>query len=122
MKIKAGDTVVVIAGKDKNRVNKKGQKEAVVGKVLKVFPSENKVIVEGVNKVKKAVKPSQRNNKGGIIEMEAKIDASNVMIQDPKTKEPTRVGYKIENGQKVRYAKKSNTVLDVVSKPKTSDK
>ena len=90
MKIKAGDTVVVIAGKDKNRVNKKGQKEPVVGKVLKVFPSENKVIVEGVNMVKKSVKPSQRNQKGGIVEQEAKIDASNVMIQDPKTKEPTR--------------------------------
>lgn len=122
MKIKTGDTVVVIAGKDKNRVNKKGQVEPVVGKVLKVYPEENKLIVEGVNMVKKSTKPSQRNQKGGIIEKEAKIDASNVMLQDPKTKEPTRVGYKFENGEKVRYAKKSNTVLNVVSKPKTSNK
>lgn len=115
MKIKTGDTVVVIAGKDAKRVDKKGNPQPVVGKVVKALPKENKVVVEGVNKVKKSTKPGQ-NTKGGIIEVEAPIHVSNVMIQDPKTKEPTRVGYKVvgegENAKKVRYAKKSGTVLD----------
>lgn len=111
MKIKTGDTVVVIAGKDSKTVTKKGV-ESTTGKVLKVYPETNKVIVEGVNKVKKHQKPTQQNTSGSIVEKEAPIDASNVMILDPKTKTPTRVGYKMENGKKVRYAKKSGTVLD----------
>ena len=111
MKIKTGDTVVVIAGKDSKTVTKKGV-ESTTGKVLKVYPETNKVIVEGVNKVKKHQKPTQQNTTGSIVEKEAPIDASNVMILDPKTKTPTRVGYKMENGKKVRYAKKSGTVLD----------
>jgi large subunit ribosomal protein L24 len=111
MKIKTGDTVVVIAGKDSKTVTKKGV-ESTTGKVLKVYPETNKVVVEGVNKVKKHQKPTQQNTQGSIIEMEAPIDASNVMLLDPKTKTPTRVGYKMENGKKVRYAKKSGTVLD----------
>ena len=111
MKIKTGDTVVVIAGKDSKTVTKKGV-ESTTGKVLKVYPETNKVVVEGVNKVKKHQKPTQQNATGSIIEKEAPIDASNVMILDPKTKTPTRVGYKMENGKKVRYAKKSGTVLD----------
>ncbi|MCR5462797.1 MAG: 50S ribosomal protein L24 [bacterium] len=111
MKIKTGDTVVVIAGKDSKTVTKKGV-ESTTGKVLKVYPETNKVVVEGVNKVKKHQKPTQQNTSGSIIEKEAPIDASNVMILDPKTKTPTRVGYKMENGKKVRYAKKSGTVLD----------
>jgi len=111
MKIKTGDTVVVIAGKDSKTVTKKGV-ESTTGKVLKVYPETNKVVVEGVNKVKKHQKPTQQNTSGSIVEKEAPIDASNVMILDPKTKTPTRVGYKMENGKKVRYAKKSGTVLD----------
>ena len=111
MKIKTGDTVVVIAGKDSKQVTKKGV-ESTTGKVLKVYPETNKVVVEGVNKVKKHQKPTQQNTQGSIIEKEAPIDASNVMLLDPKTKTPTRVGYKMENGKKVRYAKKSGTVLD----------
>ena len=111
MKIKTGDTVVVIAGKDSKTVTKKGV-ESTTGKVLKVYPESNKVVVEGVNKVKKHQKPTQQNTTGSIVEKEAPIDASNVMILDPKTKTPTRVGYKMENGKKVRYAKKSGTVLD----------
>ena len=111
MKIKTGDTVVVIAGKDSKQVTKKGV-ESTTGKVLKVYPETNKVVVEGVNKVKKHQKPTQQNTQGSIVEMEAPIDASNVMLLDPKTKTPTRVGYKMENGKKVRYAKKSGTVLD----------
>lgn len=111
MKIKTGDTVVVIAGKDSKQVTKKGV-ESTTGKVLKVYPETNKVVVEGVNKVKKHQKPTQQNTTGSIVEKEAPIDASNVMILDPKTKTPTRVGYKMENEKKVRYAKKSGTVLD----------
>ena len=94
MKIKTGDTVVVIAGKDSKTVTKKGV-ENTTGKVLKVYPETNKVVVEGVNKVKKHQKPTQQNTTGSIVEMEAPIDASNVMILDPKTKTPTRVGYKM---------------------------
>jgi large subunit ribosomal protein L24 len=103
MRIKTGDQVVVIAGKDKSKR----------GRVLKVIPKENRVIVEGVNIVKRHTKPSPAHPEGGIIEKEAPIHASNVMLVDPKTGEPTRVGYKfLEDGTKVRYAKKSGEVID----------
>ena len=108
MNIKTGDTVVVIAGKDKFTKDKKGNLVPTTGKVLKVYPKTNKVVVEGVNKVKKHQKPTQANQQGGIIEMEAPIDASNVMLLDPETNKPTRVGIKIdEKGNKIRVAKKS---------------
>ena len=107
MKIKTGDTVVVIAGKDSKTVTKKGV-ESTTGKVLKVYPETNKVVVEGVNKVKKHQKPTQQNTQGQIVEMEAPIDASNVMLLDPKTNKPTRVGIKVdEKGNKIRVSKKS---------------
>ncbi|KAB2846611.1 MAG: 50S ribosomal protein L24 [Melioribacteraceae bacterium] len=85
MKIRKDDNVIVIAG------NNKGKK----GKVLKVFPKANRVIVEGVNIQKRHTKPNQANPQGGIIEKEASINASNVMVLDPKSNEPTRVGKKI---------------------------
>ncbi len=85
MKIRKNDNIIVIAG------NSKGS----TGKVLKVFPKLNRVIIEGVNIRKRHTKPSQDNPNGGIIEKEAPIDASNVMILDPKSNEPTRVGSKI---------------------------
>ena len=108
MNIKTGDTVVVIAGKDKYTKDKKGNLVPTTGKVLKVYPKTNKVLVEGVNKVKKHQKPTQQNQQGGIIEKEAPIDASNVMLLDPKTNKPTRVGIKVdEKGNKIRVAKKS---------------
>jgi len=101
--VKKGDTVIVITGKDK------GKK----GRVLQAYPRENRVLVEGVNLVKKHTRPSQANPQGGIITQEAPIHASNVMPVDPKTGEATRVGYKIlDNGKKVRIAKKSGEVLD----------
>ena len=113
MQIKAGDTVVVIAGKDKYTQDKKGNLIPTTGKVLKVFPKENKVLVEGVNKVKKHVKPNQLNQTGSIQEVEAPIDASNVMILDPKANVRTRIGYTTnEKGVKVRVTKKSGTILD----------
>lgn len=112
MKLKQGDQVAVIAGKDQFKVDKNGTKKRTTGKILKVIPSENKVVVEGVNKVKKHQRPTQQNEKGKIITKEAPIDASNVAILDPKTKTPTRVGIKVVGDKKVRYAKKSGTVLD----------
>lgn len=102
MHVKKGDKVQVISGKDKGKR----------GVILKAIPKQNRVIVEGVNIVKKHVKPSQANPQGGIIEMEAPIHVSNVMPIDPETNEPTRVGYRFENGKKIRYAKKSGKPLD----------
>lgn len=107
MKIKKNDNVMIIAG------NAKGK----TGKVLKVYPAENKLIVEGVNIKKRHTKPNQKNQQGGIIEKEAPIDASNVMIIDPKTNETTRIGAKIiideKTGKKkiVRISKKSGEML-----------
>ncbi len=101
MKLKVGDKVIVITGSNKG-------KEGTIKKVLK---KDNKVIVEGVNLVKKH-KKDNGNEKGGIIEFEAPIHASNVMIIDPKTKRPTRIGHTIKKDKKVRITKKSSEVLD----------
>lgn len=101
--VKKGDTVIVITGKDK------GKK----GRVLQVLPKDGKVLVEGVNLVKKHTRPSQANPQGGIVNQEAPIHSSNVMLTDPKTGEATRVGHLIQkNGKKVRIAKKSGEPLD----------
>ena len=102
MFLKTGDKVRVIAGKDK------GQE----GTVKKTLASENRVIVEGVNVVKKHQKPSNVNPNGRIIDQEAPINASNVMLLDPSTNEPTRVGYQVVDGKKVRVAKKSGQQID----------
>jgi len=101
LKIKSGDTVIVTAG------DHKGSE----GKVMRVFLEKNKAIVEGVNLVKKHEKPSAANPQGGITEKEAPIHISNLALVDPKSGEATRVGYKMEDGKKVRFAKKSNQVL-----------
>ena len=98
MKIKKDDLVVVLSGKDKGKQ----------GKVLRALPSENKVVVEGVAIIKKAMRPNQTNQQGGIVSMEAPIDASNVALIDPKDGKPTHVGVRVsEDGTKVRYAKRS---------------
>ncbi|MCM1130821.1 MAG: 50S ribosomal protein L24 [Roseburia sp.] len=109
MQIKTGDTVVVIAGKDKFTKDKKGNLVPTTGKVLRVYPKTNRVVVEGVNKITKHQKPTQTNQSGSKIEKEAPIDASNVMLLDPKVNKPTRVSIKIdENGKKIRVSKKSD--------------
>ena len=101
LKIKSGDNVIVTAG------DHKGSE----GRVMRIFRDKNKAIVEGVNMVKKHEKPSAENPQGGITEKEAPIHISNLAIVDPKSGEATRVGYKMEDGKKVRFAKKSNQVL-----------
>jgi large subunit ribosomal protein L24 len=102
MNFKTGDKVVVIAGKDKGKE----------GKILKTLAKENKVVVENVNVVKKHQKGNGQTS-GGIVDMEAPIHASNVMIVDPKTKKPTRIGHSTDkNGKKIRVTKKSNSSLD----------
>lgn len=102
-KIKKGDKVVVLVGRDKGKT----------GTVNKVMPAEGRVIVSGVNMVKRHQRPTQVQA-GGIEEKEAPIQISNVAIADPKTGEPTRVGFKItDDGKKVRVAKKSGEVIDV---------
>lgn len=107
LKIKKNDNVIVIAGNEKGKT----------GKVLKVFPKKQRVIVEGVNIVKRHTRPSQKNPQGGIIKKEAPIHISNVMLIDPKTNERTRVGSKIiydeltKKKKIVRVSKKSGEMI-----------
>jgi large subunit ribosomal protein L24 len=112
MYIKAGDTVAIIAGRDQFVTDKKGNKTRKTGRVIKVYPRTDRVLVEGVNIVKKHQRPTQQNEKGGILEKEAPIHVSNVALLDPKTNKPTRVGFRFVDGKKVRYAKKSGESLD----------
>ncbi|TRX40087.1 50S ribosomal protein L24 [Flavobacterium restrictum] len=101
LKIKSGDIVRVIAG------DHKGEE----GKVLRVYREKNKAVVEGVNMVSKHTKPSAKSPQGGIVKKEASIQISNISLIDPKTKETTRVGIRVEGDKKVRFSKKSNQVL-----------
>ena len=102
MKIKKGDQVIVTTGRDKGKQ----------GEVLRAMPKTNKVVVQGVNMVKRHTRPSQ-TNAGGIISKEAPIDVSNVALIDPEPGKPTRVGFKVVDGEKVRVAKKSGKVIAV---------
>lgn len=97
MRIKKGDKVKVITGAYKG----------TIGEVTKAFPKEDKVIVEGVNMVKKHLRPTQQNPDGGTVEKEAKIHVSNVMLYDEKAKQASRVKYEMKDGKKVRVYKKS---------------
>lgn len=102
-RIRSGDEVVVIAGKHKGSH----------GKVMKVLPEDDRVVVQGVNIVTKHVKPSRENPQGGIQKREAPIHLSNVMLADPKSGDPTRVRFKtLESGTKVRVAVKSGEQID----------
>ena len=96
-KIKKGDTVYVNSGNDKGKT----------GKVLSIITEKDRVIVEGVNLVSKHTKPNSKQPQGGIIKQEAAIHISNVNLIDPASSKPTRVGFKVEDGKKVRVAKKS---------------
>ena len=103
MNFKVGDEVVVIAGSDKGKT----------GKIVKTLKNENKVVVEGVHMVKKHQKPTGQET-GGILDVAAPINASNVMIIDPKTKKRTRIGHTTDTktGKKIRITKKSNEKID----------
>lgn len=96
MKIKKGDTVLIISGKYRGKI----------GKVLKAFPREGKILVEGVNIVKKHLKPKRMGEKGEIVQIPKPIDVSNAKLICPKCKKPTRVGYEIINKEKFRICKK----------------
>ena len=100
-KLKKGDKVVVMAGKDKGKR----------GEITSVKPAEGRATVQGINLVKKHNKPTQ-TSPGGIDTTEAAIQLSNLMIEDPKDGAPTRVGFKVVDGKKVRFAKKSGEVID----------
>jgi large subunit ribosomal protein L24 len=103
MKIRKGDTVKVIAGNDKGKI----------GKVLKVFPDNNRIIIEGVNLIKRHSRPSQKNRKGGIIEKEGSIHASNAMYVDARSNTVARLGHRIlGDGKKVRINKKTAEIIE----------
>jgi large subunit ribosomal protein L24 len=102
-KIKKGDRVVVLSGKDKGKH----------GDVVRMIPKEDRLVVSGVNVVTRHVKPSQANPQGGLERREAPIHVSKVAVEDPKTGKPTRVGFRIEkDGSKVRVAKRSGEVIN----------
>ena len=101
--IRKNDNVLVIAGKDRGKR----------GRVLKVLPAKNRLVVEGVNMIKRHTKPNPgRNIKGGIVEREAAIHSSNVMLIDPESNEATRIGSKLEGDRRVRISRKSGAVVD----------
>ena len=100
IKLKKNDTVKVIAGQDKGKE----------GKILELFPAKNKALVEGINMVSKHTKPNAQHPQGGIVQQEAPIHLSNLMLVDAKGV-ATRVGRKVENGKIVRYSKKSGEVI-----------
>ena len=101
MKIKTGDTVIVISGEYKGKT----------GKVTASLPKTHQVVVEGVNPRKRHVKPTQANPQGSIKDINAPIDVSNVALVDPKTGKATKVGYRLAGGKKVRFAKASKEVI-----------
>ena len=102
LKIKKGDTVVVLTGRDKGKS----------GEVIKVRPKDQRVVVRGVNMIKRHTRPSQ-TTPGGVLEREAALHISNLAIADPKDGKPTRVGYRVlEDGRKVRFAKRSGEIVD----------
>jgi large subunit ribosomal protein L24 len=102
-KIKKGDQVQVLTGKDKGKR----------GEVLRVLPEDNRAVVQGINIVKRHTKPKGAGQEGGIVEKEATIDLSNLALLDPKSGKPTRVGFKVlEDGKKVRVARPSGEVID----------
>ncbi len=108
--VKKGDTVAVIAGDDKGKT----------GEVLVIYPQREKVLVAGVNRVYRHLRPSKQHPQGGRIQKEMPIDISNVLPVDPKTSQPTRVGFRVDsNGIKERFAKKSGQSLGAIGKKKS---
>lgn len=103
MKLKKGDTIKVISGNDRGKV----------GKILKVFPETNRIIIEGVNLIKRHTRPTQKNRKGGIIEKEGPINSSNVIYYDNRSNTMARLGHRIlTDGKKVRINKKTGEIIE----------
>ncbi len=103
MRLRKGDTVQIVSGEFKDQT----------GRIVRVEPAKNRAIVEGKNMVRRHTKPNPKNQQGGIVEKEAPIHLSNLMLVCPKTGKPTRVGTQIlENGQRVRYSKKAKELID----------
>jgi len=103
MKLKKGDTVKVISGNDRGRV----------GRILKVFPETNRIIIEGVNLIKRHTRPTQKNRKGGIIEKEGSINVSNVIFFDNRSNTVARLGHRVlADGKKVRINKKTGEIIE----------
>jgi large subunit ribosomal protein L24 len=101
--VRKGDTVMVVAGKERGKR----------GKVLRVFPDKKRVVIERINMIKKHQRPTQKIRQGGIIEREGAIHLSNVMLVDPTSDTPTRIGMKaLADGKKVRVARKSGEIID----------
>jgi large subunit ribosomal protein L24 len=101
--VRKGDTVVVVAGKERGKR----------GRVLRVIPEKSRVVVERINMIKKHQRPTQKLRQGGIIEREGAIHLSNVMLVDPTTDKPTRIGMRaLSDGKKVRVARKSGEIID----------
>ncbi len=111
MHIRKDDVVMVMTGDDKGKR----------GRVLRIFPDKGKILVEGVNRVYKHMKPSQRNRQGGRLSKEMPVDVSNVMLIDPQTNQPTRVGVRyLADGSKERYAKRSGAAMGKVAPPRAA--
>ena len=101
--VRKGDTVIVVAGKERGKR----------GRVLRVIPEKNRVVVERINMIKKHQRPTQRLRQGGIIEREGAIHLSNVMLVDPTSDRPTRIGMRaLADGKKVRVARRSGEIID----------
>ncbi|MBI5723429.1 MAG: 50S ribosomal protein L24 [Planctomycetes bacterium] len=112
MRVKKGDLVVVLTGDDKGKT----------GQVLRVLPDRNKVLVQGVNRVFRHMRPSRRHPQGGRIQKEMPIHISNVQPVDPRTNRPTRVSFKVDSGGgKQRVARKTGESLGIISKGKTTE-
>ena len=101
-RIKKNDSVMVIAGKERGKT----------GKVLRVFPARDRALVERLNMVKRHIKPRSAQDSGGILEKEAPLHLSNLMLVDPQDGRPTRVGFKIVDGRKMRVSRRTGNVLD----------
>jgi len=101
MKVKKGDNILIISGKDKGKT----------GKIIKSFPKELKVLVEGLNLRKKHVRPKKEGEKGQVVEIPAKINVSNIKLVCPKCGKATRIGYKIEKDTKQRICKKCSSII-----------
>ncbi len=109
MHVKTGDIVQIISGKEKGKLDDTSKR----GKVLRVFPEQNRVIVERMNFIKRHTRPDKANRQGGIVEKEGKVNASNVMVVCPKCEKPTRIAHKcLEDNTKVRICKHCEEILD----------